>query len=750
MTDRYNQIGEQPAADLAKRILLSTLLYTIGSFWLVVAATTLAAESKPGESSSPAAYNRLKDETSPYLLQHATNPIDWYPWGEEAFEKARKENKPVFLSIGYSTCHWCHVMEKESFADVQVAALLNRFFVSIKVDREERPDIDHVYMTVTQAITGRGGWPNNVFLTPEKKPFFAGTYFPKEPRWGLPGLMELLPRVAEIWENDREKILESAAKITASVSGAAHLKPGEALGAQSLAAAHTLLARTYDNQNGGFGESPKFPTAHKLSFLLRRYYYNQDKEALEMAVKSLTRIRLGGIYDHIGFGFHRYATDAQWRVPHFEKMLYDQALLTIAYTEAYQATGKPLYARTVREVLGYILRDMTSPEGGFYSAEDADSEGVEGKFYLWTTAEIEETLGKKSAQWFQDIYNLETGGNFTSPEPGHAPGGNILYLTKPPADLAADRSITKDVLLQRLEKNRLQLFDSRSKRVPPFKDDKILTDWNGLMIAAFARAGRVLDQPRYISAAEKAAGFIRLKLQDKDARLLKRYRKGKAGLPAHLNDYAFVVWGLLELYESTFKPAYLRRARTLTDQMISHFWDESAGGFFMTADDSEKLLIRSKQIYDGAIPSGNSVAAVNLLRLGHMTGSTTYLKYAEQITEAFSGTVEKYPAGHTHLMLALEFALNPSFEVVIAGTAGASDTQAMLEALRRPFSPGKVVVFRPADPVRAAAIIRLAPYTEHMIPKDDKATAYVCSDFVCKLPTTDITQMLANLKPVEP
>jgi uncharacterized protein YyaL (SSP411 family) len=689
--------------------------------------------------------NRLIHESSPYLLQHATNPVDWYPWGRDAFEKARKENKPIFLSIGYSTCHWCHVMEHESFSDEEVAALLNKYFVSIKVDREERPDIDQVYMAVTQTMTGRGGWPNTVFLTPEKKPFFAGTYFPKETRWGLPGLMELLPKVAAIWQNDRENVLKSAQQITDLLAGKSNPNPGTAPDKNLLDKTRNLLADVYDPNYGGFGQAPKFPTPHILTFLLRRYHHNEDTQALAMVEKTLTRMRLGGIHDHIGFGFHRYSTDGQWLVPHFEKMLYDQALLAMAYTEAYQATGKKFYARTVREILTYILRDMTSNEGGFYSAEDADSEGVEGKFYLWTLPQIQKILGKKETETFKKIYTLEANGNFTSREEAQAAGSNILHLKKALPDLAGELGVPEKQLHRRLEINRAKLFKERNKRVHPFKDDKILTDWNGLMIAALARAGQVLNEPRYTANAVRAADFIMLRLRDNNGRLVKRYRKGTAGLPAHLDDYAFVVWGFLELYEATLNATYLQEAIRLNDQMIKHFWDQQSGGLFMTADDSEKLLIRNKAIYDGAIPSGNSVAALNLLRLGHITGREDYLKKAEEISRAFSESVHRYPAGHAHLMMALDYALNPNYEVVIVGRPAAKDTRAMLLALRRPFLPGKVVLLRPADKKAAAEIIRMAPYTEFMVSKDGRATAYVCTNFVCKLPTTDISQMLANL-----
>ncbi len=540
---------------------LPALFTTLAIIWLQGLAGPIGAET--GDSLSQkkeVKHNRLINESSPYLLQHATNPVDWYPWGEEAFAKAKKEDKPIFLSIGYSTCHWCHVMEHESFADEEVAVLLNQYFVAVKVDREERPDIDQVYMTVTRTMTGRGGWPNSVFLTPDKKPFFAGTYFPKQARWGLPGLMELLPKIAEIWQNDRENVLKSAERITDLLASRADPGPGDVLDQNILDKARDQLADIYDPQYGGFGQAPKFPRPHTLAFLLRRYHHNQDTRALAMVEKTLTRMRLGGIYDHIGYGFHRYSTDGQWLVPHFEKMLYDQAMLAMAYTEAFQATAKEFYARSAREILTYILRDMTSKEGGFYSAEDADSEGVEGKFYLWTLPQIQQAIGENDTETLKKIYNLEEGGNFKSPEAEPAAGSNILHLKKTLPDLAAELGIPEKQLRQRLGKNREQLFRIRQKRIHPFKDDKILTDWNGLMIAAMAKAGLALDEPRYLSAAAKAADFIMLKLRDKNGRLLKRYRKGNAGLPAHLNDYAFVVWGFLELYQASFKTVYLQEA----------------------------------------------------------------------------------------------------------------------------------------------------------------------------------------------
>jgi uncharacterized protein YyaL (SSP411 family) len=707
------------------------------------------ASSKPGIQSTPKQtehHNRLVNESSPYLQQHATNPINWYPWGQEAFEAAKREDKPIFLSIGYSTCHWCHVMEHESFSDKEVAALLNQNFISIKVDREERPDIDHVYMAVTQALTGSGGWPMTIIMTPDKKPFYAGTYFPKTSRLGRPGLMELLPKIADVWRNDREKVLDSADRITQHIARLGDSRPGSNLDRQILDQAQAYFVQAYDPDHGGFGQSPKFPSPHQLSFLLRRYHQTQDPQTLAMVEKTLTQMRLGGIYDQLGFGFHRYSTDAQWLVPHFEKMLYDQAMLIMVYTEAYQATGKAFYAGVVEEIITYILRDMTSAEGGFLSAEDADSEGIEGQFYLWTPVEIEKILGAKEAALFLKIFNVKEGGNFEDAGPGHNIDQNILHLQQPLPQLSSEMGISENQLRRRLEDGRRMLFGEREKRIHPFKDDKILTDWNGLMIAALAKAGNVLDNRQYTAAAAKAADFILQNLTDDQGRLLKRYRKGKAGLNAHLNDYAFMVWGLLELYQATFEIEYLKDAIDLNQQMLSHFRDEQNGGLFLTADDAEKLLVRSKTIYDGAIPSGNSVAVFNLLRLGHLTGNTQYLTKAEQIIKSFSAEVTKYPAGHSQLMVALQFALNPNHEVVIVGKPLENDTMTMLTALRKPFLPNKVVLFRPASHEAATEVTAIAPFTLPMAAKNGQATAYVCQEFACKLPTTSIEQMLENLR----
>jgi len=636
-------------------------------------------------------------------------------------------------------------MERESFSDKEVAELLNKNFIAIKVDREERPDIDNVYMTVTQALTGSGGWPMTIFMTPDKKPFYAGTYFPKHQRWGRPGMMELLPKIAEAWRNDRQKVLTSADQITQHVIRLSSRQPGTKLDQEILGQARQFFVQAYDPEYGGFGKSPKFPSPHQLNFLLRRYYHTRDEQALVMVEKTLTQMRRGGIYDQLGFGFHRYSTDARWLVPHFEKMLYDQAMLIMAYTETYQATGKAFYAMVAEEIITYVLRDMTSAQGGFYSAEDADSEGIEGKFYLWTPKEIKTLLGEKDVALFNQVFNVKGGGNFEDAGPGHHIDQNILHRQKPLPELAKDVGIPENQLQKQLEVSRQILFDAREKRIHPFKDDKILTDWNGLMIAALAKAGYVLDNQAYTTAASTAADFILQNLTADNGRLLKSYRKGKAGSAAHLNDYAFMVWGLIELYQATYKANYLADAIALNEQMLSHFWDEQNGGLYITADDGEKLLVRSKEIYDGAIPSGNSVAVYNLLRLAHMTGKTDYVEKAEGIIKAFSDPVKQYPAGHSQLMVALEYALNPNYEVVIVGEPQKQDTRLMLAALRRPFIPEKIVLFRTTDKSTARAITEIAPFTRSMATRNGQATAYVCQEFACKLPTTSVNKMLKHL-----
>ncbi|HEV2176266.1 MAG TPA: thioredoxin domain-containing protein [Terriglobia bacterium] len=728
------------------------LRVTLGVAGMVVLMNDRAARASEPELKSPTERyaNHLIHEKSPYLLQHARNPVDWYPWGPEAFEKAKRENKPIFLSIGYSTCHWCHVMEREDFEDAEVARLMNQTFVSIKVDREERPDLDQVYMTVCQMLTGSGGWPLTILMTPDKKPFFAATYLPKEGRFGQMGMMQLVPYIHQFWETQHEKIMGSANEIVAALGKLSPEAGGKDLGEASLKLAYQQLVSQFDAKEGGFGGAPKFPTAQNLTFLLRYGKRSGDARALEphaleMVETTLQAMRRGGIYDHVGFGFHRYSTDAEWRVPHFEKMLYDQATLALAYTEAYQATRKEEYAATAREIFTYVLRDMTAPGGGFYSAEDADSEGQEGKFYLWTEDEVRRVLPASDAELIVRSYNVTREGNFQDPHATHPTGDNILHRTKSLHELAAESKISEAELAARLDAAREKLFAARERRIHPFKDDKILTDWNGLMIAAFAVASQALDESGYAQAAQRASDFILRDLRAPEGRLFHSYRDGQASVVGNLDDYAFLTWGLIELYEATFDVRDLKTALALTRVMREHFSDQRGGGYFFTADDAEQLLVRQKEIYDGALPSGNSVQMLNLLRLARLTGDTDFEQQAAGIGRAFAKQVGRAPSGFGQLMAAVDFAVGPSYEVVIAGDSRAADTQAMLRALRDPFIPCKVVLLRPSEQA-SPEITRLAEYTQGQSSLDGKATAYVCQNFRCQLPTTDVRQMLESLR----
>jgi uncharacterized protein len=688
--------------------------------------------------------NRLIHEKSPYLLQHAFNPVDWHAWGAEAFEAARREDKPIFLSIGYSTCHWCHVMEHESFEDAAVAALMNDAFICIKVDREERPDIDNAYMKVCQMVTGSGGWPLTIVMTSDQKPFFAGTYIPKEDRFGRMGMMGLIPRIQEYWRLRREEVAQSCEEILAALEKASAPSSGGELDESALEAAFEELSGRFDGRHGGFGTAPKFPTPHTLLFLLRYWKRHGEARALEMAERTLDGMRRGGIYDHIGFGFHRYSTDASWLVPHFEKMLYDQALLTLAYTEAYQATRKEEYGKTAREILAYVARDLTSAQGGFFSAEDADSEGEEGKFYLWTEREIDDALGREEAELVKNAFGLAPDGNFTDQQTGGTNGQNILHQPESAAATAARLGISPADFESRWQAAREKLFALRETRVHPHKDDKILADWNGLMIAAFARAAQILGRPLYHEIAGRAADFILTHMRSPQGGLLHRYREGEAAVEGHLDDYAFMTWGLIELYEATFKTRHLEAALDLNDRAIWNFWDDQNGGFYFTAKNSEKVLVRSKEIYDGAVPSGNSVMMLNLLRLGRMTGRSDLEEMASQTARAFGGAVRQSSAAYTQLMVALDFAVGPAFEVVISGNPQAEDTRAMLEALRGHFVPNKVVLLR-SDAPEGGDLARLAAFTQSQTSIDGKATAYICKHFRCNSPTTDIATMLRNL-----
>jgi uncharacterized protein YyaL (SSP411 family) len=686
--------------------------------------------------------NRLIHEKSPYLLQHAHNPVDWHSWGEEAFERAKNEDKPIFLSIGYSTCHWCHVMEKESFEDMEVARLLNENFVCVKVDREERPDIDNMYMTVCQILTGRGGWPLTIIMTPDKKPFFAGTYIPKKGRFGLTGMLELVPRIREVWINNRDEILKTSEHIIGTLQKFSKDSEREELDDSIFKIGYEEFVVRFDENYGGFGGAPKFPTPHNLLFLLRYWKRTGKEKALHMVEMTLNAMCMGGIWDHVGFGFHRYSTDRFWLVPHFEKMLYDQAMLAMVYTEAFQATGKFEYKETVDRIFEYVIRDMTSPEGGFYSAEDADSEGEEGKFYLWSEKEIKEALDK-DAELIIKVFNTSKEGNFVDELHGKSTGKNILHQKKHLSKYAKDFDLASQIFFERIEGAGKRLFEIREKRVHPSKDDKILTDWNGLMIAAMAIAGRTFENDIYIDSARKDADFIISNMADEKKRLYHRFRDGEALITGFLDDYAFFVWGLLELYETTFNIKYLRYALEFNQYMIEHFWDDENGGFYSTSDDGESLLVRQKVGYDGAIPSGNSVAMLNLLRLARITANSELESKASQVGLAFSKNLKTSPSSHTQFLVALDFAFGPSYEAVIVGDPNSDDTKEMVAALRRNFIPNMVVIHRPIE--EDTEILSISPFIKNMMAIEEKATVFVCHDHSCELPTNDINKMLELL-----
>jgi uncharacterized protein YyaL (SSP411 family) len=675
-------------------------------------------------------HNRLIHEKSPYLLQHAHNPVDWYPWCDEAFQKAKAEDKPIFLSIGYSTCHWCHVMERESFEDKEVAEILNKHYISIKVDREERPDIDHIYMTVCQALTGHGGWPLTIFMTPDQKPFFAGTYFPKRGRQGMIGLMDLLDRIRKGWQSDRDTFADSASSIVDSMKSHFTIEnSGDQLSKDTIDQAYRELKNSFDYKYGGFGYSPKFPTPHNLFFLLRYWKLTDEKEALDMVEKTLDGMYRGGIFDHIGYGFSRYSTDQKWLVPHFEKMLYDNALLAIACLETYQATKKEEYAMLAKKIFTYILRDMTHSQGGFYSAEDADSEGEEGKFYTWTPEEIVEILGEKDGNFFCQYYGITPGGNFE--------GKSI------PNRIHAHGPVNQDE--EDIKPLREKVFVQREKRVHPHKDDKILTSWNGLMIAALAIGSRVLDNSQYIDAAEKAFDFIMQKLVNQDGRLLARYRQGEAAHLAYLDDYAFLVWGLIELYHTTFDVKYLELALKFNNEMLQLFNDTGKGGLFLYGEDGESLIARPKEVYDGAMPSGNSVAVLNMLLLARMTGDAQLEVKAYDQLNAFTSIVESSPSAHTYFLMAAIFGLYPTKEIVLAGDKEDTLMQRMVSLVHKSFLPQAVVLFNDGSK-KEQALIKMAPYVEGQKPIDGKATAYICQNYSCQTPTGNVDEFARHLE----
>jgi uncharacterized protein YyaL (SSP411 family) len=689
--------------------------------------------------------NRLIHEKSPYLLQHAHNPVDWYPWCDEAFAVAETENKPIFLSIGYATCHWCHVMEKETFQDKSAADELNRTFVCIKVDREERPDVDALYMTACQIFAGRGGWPLTIFMTKDKMPFFAATYLPKNSRYGRAGVIDLCQKVRSLWSENHDAIHASARQMVDNLEKAFDFSAeNETLDQSVLETAAHQIQGSFDPKYGGFDRAPKFPTAHRLQFLLHQYHHTDRPELLDMVTHTLTAMRHGGIWDHVGFGFHRYSTDERWLLPHFEKMLYDQALLAMVYLETFQMTKIPLFAQTARDIFTYVKRDMTASTGGFYSAEDADSEGIEGKFYLWTIEQWQNVLGERDAETWQKVLNIIPSGNFNSEATGNATGANIVHLTQPADYWSVKWNISADEFYQKFEDIRKMLFRAREKRIHPLKDDKILTDWNGLMIAAFAMGARILGESEYGTIAVNAAEFIWNHLRTKDGSFLHRYRDGQAAISANANDYAFFIMGLLELYRTTFEVIYLERAISLQKQMHAAFWNKTRGGFFLTSTGNMDIPIRPVELYDGALPSVNSVAMCNLIRLSRLTGQTKWEDSAHQMSQVFGARIKSHPAAHTHFLMGVGYALGRSQEVVLVGNPHQKETQILLDSLNRKYTPGLGVVLKTEQ--NQHILSNLAQYTTPLKQKSQQPTAYICSGLNCSQPVTGLTDMLALLK----
>jgi uncharacterized protein YyaL (SSP411 family) len=653
--------------------------------------------------------------------------VDWYPWGKEAFDRAKAEDKPVFVSIGYSSCHWCHVMGHESFNDPQVADLLNEAFVCIKVDREERPDIDASYMAYCQAMGRNCGWPLNVILTPALDPFFVASYIPKNSRFGSIGLMDLIPQIMQVWKTQRQQLEMVGSDVKRRIALMENRVSETQLDESVLTAGFEHLEGEFDEDNGGFYAAPKFPTPHRLLFLMRYYSQTSENNALAMVETTLFKMRFGGVFDQIGYGFHRYSTDAHWLVPHFEKMLYDQALLVLAYTEAFQLTGNQTYAQTVHETLEYVSRDLTSPEGAFYSAQDADSEGQEGKFYLWTLNEALDTLPPADAELAVHVFGLKEDGNFS--EQGRATGKNVLYIAESLEELAPYKGLTVQELNSRLAGIRTALFEARKKRVAPALDDKVLVDWNGLMIAAYAKAGRILNEPKYVEAAKKAAEFILNKLLKGDV-LYHRYIKSETAIEGFLDDYAFLSFGLIELYEATFETKYLGTAADLAKAIVGRFWDSSKGGFYQNIEVAG--MPKLKQLYDGAIPSGNSAAFWVLLWLSRLTGNTDYEGMAEQMTKTFADEIGEGPQAFTFFLSAMYLMTGQSSSIVVVDDQKDVGTLQMVDALRQRYLPNTVIQLKQPDDAYKLL--------------EDKTTAYVCHGKTCLPPTNNVESMLKLLE----
>lgn len=683
--------------------------------------------------------NKLINEKSPYLLQHAYNPVDWYPWGNEAFERAKAEDKPLFLSIGYASCHWCHVMEKECFEDEEVAALMNQTFVCIKVDREERPDLDGFYMQVCQAMGKNCGWPLNIIMTAEKHPFFAASFIPKHERYGTEGMMSLIPLINGFWRSRRAEAEDYGKEVRNRIKQAEEKTAGKELEEEVLHEAYDNLVMNFDTRDGGFGNYPKFPSPHTLMFLLRYWKRTNEKTALSMVQKTLDAMRNGGIFDQVGFGFHRYSTDAYWLVPHFEKMLYDQALLILVYLEAYQATKNNAYLTVAKETIDYVMRDMTSASGCFFGAEDADSEGEEGKFYLWTENEIRSVLSPEDFKFAVRLFGVESEGNYH--ERGKSgTGQNILHVIKPINQLAKETGLTLEEYTSTLARIRRVLFENREKRIRPSKDDKILTDWNGLMIAALAKASQVLGDEKYLDAAKKAANFFSTNMIDENGTLFHSNTKGSRSIAGFLDDYAFLAWGFLEIYEADFSDRFLRDSLTLTHKILERFWDERSGGFFFTQEGTEDSVIRRKESYDGALPSGNSVSFLNLLRLARISEESILETTAVKLSRFFSEEVRRSPASHAFMLLGVDFAIGPAYNVILVGSPKEPDVREFINGLADYFAPNVVLSLKNlAEPT--AGLFGLS-YEK----VNGKPTAYVCRNHTCLPPTNEKKKLLELLE----
>jgi hypothetical protein len=689
--------------------------------------------------------NRLAGETSPYLLQHRENPVDWYPWGPEALEKARSEQKPIFLSIGYSACHWCHVMEHESFESEEIARLLNENFVPIKVDREERPDLDQIYMNAVQMLTGHGGWPMSVFLTPDLKPFYGGTYWPPHSSRGMPGFDQILAAVIDAWKNRREQALTAADQLAAELQNVGQDTSGDAgkLTIGLIDGAVDQLRRSFDHSYGGFGHAPKFPHPMDLQLLVRVADRTGQQGPLDMVRLTLDRMASGGIYDHLGGGFARYSVDARWLVPHFEKMLYDNALLAGGYLDAYLVTGDANYARVLRETLGYIIRDMTDPAGGFYSTEDADSEGHEGLFYTWTPEEINAVLGDDRGATFCRVYDVSEEGNFE--------GRSILNLPKTLEQCAAILKRDPHDLAAELAESREQLFAAREKRVRPGRDDKIIVAWNGLMIDAMARAGAALNEPEYVLTACETASFILSRMRREDGRLLHTARAGVAKLDAYLDDYSSLANSLVTLYEANFNERWIDEAVSLMDIVLEKFADPKGGGFYYTADDHEQLITRTKELTDSSTPSGNALAASALLRLGNLLGRNDYVDAAEKTLAAAVPIMQRAPTASGQMLLALDRYLGPAHELVLVGDMARDDTKEAIAAIHRRYLPRSVVAARDAksadsDAARSAELDKLFTGRES---SDGQPVLYICQNFACQAPCTGLSAIESQLEQLE-